>query len=286
VASSGARPPDADRLASELERYRQEAERLKRLAESVERVFTTRDVEQADAIRRTLETLGWGETRIREFFRMNAEHFEQDPDASGQSSETEGQTGNPSAGEAVSEGDRNRAKTPQELEVLARTLEQMRANFIRKELASALDNVLQTDKDCNKILKAIESRPTPDPAVKEKAKSVVRTKIEREALDILRSQREKAGGMFDESWIPDAVSQAAKAVVEEYRSVIGDFSFLGKTPETVSEEDRILSAPPVPAPKFTPGKRTGDYEAELEKHTVDLIQRMMLENRGAKVSKA
>lgn len=109
-----------------------------------------------------------------------------------------------------------------------------------------------------------------------KLRPVLTEKIRRETLDRLKIRRAQGRGDFQDGWIAEEAKAAAEAVAQEYRTVIGDVSLIGQSPETVSGEDEFLKSAPVAAPAYKAGTPTGDTQTQAHSYTVDALSRLAL----------
>lgn len=105
------------------------------------------------------------------------------------------------------------------------------------------------------------------------ARAAIERDIRQTTLDMLRSRRD-AAGTFNEAWVAEEARRATESVIAKYRSVIGDPNKLGRAPETASGSDYFTSRKPVPAPKWSPGMRTGDMDSALQNYNTDVLSRL------------
>jgi len=105
------------------------------------------------------------------------------------------------------------------------------------------------------------------------ARAAIERDIRQTTLDMLRSRRD-AAGTFNEAWVAEEARRATESVIAKYRSVIGDPNKLGRAPETASGSDYFTSRKPVPAPKWSPGMRTGDVDSALQNYNTDVLSRL------------
>lgn len=149
---------------------------------------------------------------------------------------------------------------------------QLRVSHMRQSMDQALEREFDSKAEVGVLLGQLKSYQG-EKHDREKLLPILREKIRREALDRLKLRRAKVGS-FQEGWIPEEVSAAAKAVAEEYRTVIGDVSLIGASPETVSGEDEFLKSTPVKAPEFKAGMNHGEAQALAHSFTADALSRL------------
>lgn len=126
----------------------------------------------------------------------------------------------------------------QELENLKRDREEGYRRELRRNYQDSLDRAMKVG-DVQDLLKAVE-RVQGEKAV-EKVKDRLRGRIGDQIAKLAERKLQASGSnRYDPEWLGEFAGEAAKSVVEDYRSVIGDVSRLGASPETVGGSGRIV----------------------------------------------
>lgn len=144
-----------------------------------------------------------------------------------------------------------------------------------KEMRTQMDTRISALLDSSKELNTIVGKLSPDAS---KAKETLRKDALLFAKENLKGKQRENGGRLDPAWIDEAVKEAVAEVGTRYRTVIGDPSEIGRTPETVAEATRFLKTEPVKAPEFVPGKTSlTDIREQSRAWATDTIARAMAE---------
>lgn len=139
------------------------------------------------------------------------------------------------------------------------------------EMRSRIDQEITKRLDSDEQLATILKKVSPDAS---KARDSVTKDVLLMTKELLREKQRENGGRLDPSWIGAAVEKATAEVGTRYRTVIGDPSTLGRTPETVAEATRFLKTEPVKAPEFKAGETSlADLREQSRQWATDALSR-------------
>lgn len=177
-----------------------------------------------------------------------------------------------------------------DLSVLKRDLGSIKASQAKQERArldSLLDATVKTSLDTSKDLSVfLGALSKISPEEGEGAGSrlrLIQEDVRLETLNRLRAKRASLGGnTWNDAWIADETKAAVKTVVDKLRTVVGDPSRLGRTPETSVGEDRFLNKQPVPAPTPSKGMSVEKAQAATREWAVDSLLRAASEQTTGK----
>lgn len=164
-----------------------------------------------------------------------------------------------------------------ELQSLKQDSTNNRARHIGEAVSKSTRSIVDSSPEAGVLFKGLTRLHDAEHA--EKARELYLKKVEQKTKEILVDRKNRSGGVFQESWIEEAASQANKAVSEEYTMVIGDVDKLGRSPET--DGGRISVAPKeVPAPEHKKRSGTADLSRELQDWGTSKLARALAEGDG------
>jgi hypothetical protein len=190
-------------------------------------------------------------------------------------------------------------KSPAEerIENLERELQSLRGdrtedrkNYLERRLEEQV-TTLTGDKDTDKLLQRLRDSQ-PEGATEEqvtqrlsKVKETLALRIRRETLDRLRQRRANNGGRWDDRWVDEEASNAARAVRGEYESFMADPSVIGRSPDAAPWETKLKTSQPVKAPTYKRGMSVDDAGVGVREFAIDQLLRGASEVRqGGKTS--
>lgn len=138
---------------------------------------------------------------------------------------------------------------------------------------------LDSDADLGLLLKRSKSLTSDEQAGKFKTDLIDR--IREDTLTRLKRRADSTGGQWNDAWIGEEVSKAAKAHFGLFRSALGDIGSLGRTPETVSGSDLVLPQKPVERQVYKPGTDLGKLESNADAAETDVLLRELARFRAA-----
>ena len=266
---------DLANAREELEKAREEMGQLSKFREAALTVMR-QDVPadmKTEAARQLLRDSGFPEDEIdrqvgawaqggQEDYEMVDEN--EDPEVGGQAEEEDDDADVDLVARSIMDA-QNRAAAAEE-EVRRIKAERL-GTHMNDQITGAIDSV-----DDGRTLLGKLRELNGDEAAKN-ARAAIERDIRQTTLDMLRSRRD-AAGTFNEAWVAEEAKRATESVIAKYRSVIGDPNKLGRAPETASGSDYFTSRKPVPAPKWSPGMRTGDMDSALQNYNTDVLSRL------------
>lgn len=251
----------------------QESEELRALRLYREAVHVLQDPETDPELREqalvyTMKVDGAGDLEIRtriEQLRKGNEKAEEKPEAKGGEKSDEIEELKRKLGEI--EEDMGQAKS---------AALKARADQLGRRLNEAIEEVL--DQEAEKgILKELGSIRSPEDI--ERAKVVLRDQIAAKTNEAM-IRRAKAAGRLNEGWIGEEVVKAAKSVVGDYRTVIGDPSGLGRAPEMAGGRSDAMPVPEAKFPDLKKGSR-GDVTAQASQWATSVLLKAVRNSPGA-----
>ena len=163
-------------------------------------------------------------------------------------------------------------------------LVEMRARMIGERLDGTIRLALDQHPDVSVFLKRLSEMNGSEG--EQSARQVIGHELRQATMDALK-RRKTLAGSFDESWIPEETNKAAQAVLQKYRSVIGDVNLLGRAPETVSGSEASFShKKPVGSPSYKKGMDIASAEASINDWATDALARAALDLDGGGPNKA
>ena len=244
--------------------------------------------QRVDAIRSTLENLGYEEDQINEYIAQTQQKLQDPepetepepepeteevelPDLPDENDDIEDSSGGSPEDDMSNEMTQ---QLQQELEAQRQELTKMRVKQLRENLNSQLDRVMDSNKELQKLLET--SRTLRGDEGVAQAKQTLRAQLEQRALERMQARRTQAG-TFEDSWMSEEVEKAAEPVLGTFRSVIGDIDKLGRSSETVTgfDAEEILRTKPAPEPEWKPGATVSDIESQVKSFASDTIKRAM-----------
>lgn len=262
-----------EKLTGERDAYRGDLDQAMKLVR-----LDTPDDEALAALRYTMQKAGYSHAEIEEYVRAQTEPAptpktqprERTPSTDGYRDQPD-----PSNNDVLLEGLREVLGVfAKRLDTIEGTVQQsnMRATrMTAADLRSRIDEQVSTAIDSDKTLATILKRI--DGEGKTKARDSLSKELLLQTKELLRETAKNQRELT-----PDVVKEVVKKATEEvgtrYRTVIGDPSTLGRTPETVAEQQRFLNEKPVEAPDFNPETDTlSDIRAKSREWGADVLSR-------------
>lgn len=133
---------------------------------------------------------------------------------------------------------------------------------LEERLQAVVTEIVDKDPNYKALLEGVERKhgEKDGPGKREKLRNTLVNQLDTKIREGLHS-RNARGEQFNEGWFEEEAKKATAPVLEPFQSVISDFSSLGRSPETVTE-DPILKKEPVKAPDFKPGVERSDLEKQ------------------------
>lgn len=252
--AGGGTPEIPAAIKQEIETLRAQAAKAKELETRVSKVFGQATLEErVQATREILkQTSQMSDDQINEYLTQ----------AFG-----DGSTGEPTP-------EPEEPAVVQDVKQLRQEMIQTRRNFLARELEDGVDTQLSGNKDVVAFVKKVEQLRGPE-GTKE-AVSKLKSNIRKRTIENLENRRAQNRGHFDERWVREEAARAAKDVVMDHLSVIGDLDRIGRSPETGTGSEMYLKSKPVEAPTFAGSKSRGQMETEVSAYTRDALTRLAL----------
>lgn len=238
-----------NRKISELEEYKTKASALMSGEVSQE--------ERENAMRYILGQQGYSSNQIETYISSTKEMANQ------MTEETPSQQPNPTEEMLAQE----RARIA---EMEARQ-SRMGVDMLRRDMDSALESTMQNNPKINALLQ--KSKDLVGEEGYEKRVMNIQEQIRQATMANLQSRKSR-GERFDSSWFNQETDNAANAVYERIRSVIGDPDKIQRAPETASDVESFISKPPVAAPTYERGDNMGSATDKSHDFTVDALSRL------------
>ena len=175
------------------------------------------------------------------------------------------------------------AQQQEEIQRLRMNQERLSTDQLKDKLTESIDQVYSSNPKLKSLLTAM-NRLGGEDADGSKA-AVIKREIEKEAMNLL-NHRKNQGGKFDFSWFNEETNKAAEAVVNKFRTVIGDPDQIMKAPETATEQSVLLSSKPVETPSYQKGDTMSHADTKLNNWTNDVLNRLVQEDSAGGKSKA
>lgn len=171
-------------------------------------------------------------------------------------------------------------QTQQELAALKRSQANAWQVSIKREMEEARNRVLGPDTELGKLLTKAEAAKGVDTI--KPMRAMLETQVDMALRTNLREKISRTND-FQVDYLRDAAKDLSASLVQTYRPVLGDPSFLGKSPETAGGEDvlKFLESEPVKAPKWEPGK-SNEVSEQLMAFAKDSLKRGMAEEARSK----
>ena len=166
----------------------------------------------------------------------------------------------------------------QQLKALQEEAHRDRLERLQEKHQGAVEAVFK-EGDLAKLLQDMTEGLKPEDA--KTLRETLREDVVQSSRDILRRRRDQEG-VFQVSWIPEAVEQAASKAAKKAR-LMGGGSRVGRSGELSPVEDEFLKQP---AKKLPHPLAEGDGEQALAEYAVDRLTRAALEGRKAGESRA
>lgn len=247
--------PAADKTAAELAELREQAQQNEAFRQHVLTVMQGEagEAAQEQSMRAILADLGYTPNQINAYFQQSRGASQ------------------PEGGSVNREDDRS----SEQIQGLEEEVREVKREQFKEELSRAVNAGLTGNKDVATLLGRVSNR--------DKVQGVMASEIR--ALTVAKAEKMRARfGRFERAWFSELANEAAKETAEKWRTVIGDFSTLGRTPETSDEITSALrNKPPVPAPRFDRRKGPGALQAELEQWSDDYLLRSLADQGNMKV---
>jgi hypothetical protein len=166
---------------------------------------------------------------------------------------------------------RTTAKAESQAEAAMREARDLRLRYLREEVERRVVDSIDRNPEIVKMLETLDKTRGREHATG--AWRALQEQVREATIKNLYSRRD-AEGRFNEDWVADEASRAAEVVAANYRTVIGDISGLGRSPETDGELESLRSKPPVQPPEFKKGMDRGDADASVREFNVDALTRL------------
>jgi len=267
VAEGGGSVDDREVTLQNLQQKLQEAESYR---EASQRLLNGEGEPTGDwekDFRLVTKMSGWEQSEIdtyveryrRDWYQQDQEMGEADQPAETGEGDGAQVAGNDGINEAVIE----------EIESLKREREEGYRRELRRNYQESLDRAMNAG-DVQDLLKAVE-RVQGEKGV-EKVKDRLRGRIGDQIAKLAEKKLQASGSnRYDPEWLGDFASEAAKSVVEDYRSVIGDVSRLGASPETVGGSGRVVKVERPEPLEHLDAKRPQDLEQSVKDYATKTL---------------
>jgi len=166
---------------------------------------------------------------------------------------------------------RTTAKAESQAEAAMREARDLRLRYLREEVERRVVDSIDRNPEIVKMLETLDKTRGREHATG--AWRALQEQVREATIKNLYSRRD-AEGRFNEDWVADEASRAAEVVAANYRTVIGDISGLGRSPETDGELESLRSKPPVQPPEFKKGMDRGAADASVREFNVDALTRL------------
>jgi len=166
---------------------------------------------------------------------------------------------------------RTTAKAESQAEAAMRESRDLRLRYLREEVERRVVDSIDRNPEIVKMLETLDKTRGREHATG--AWRALQEQVREATIKNLYSRRD-AEGRFNEDWVADEASRAAEVVAANYRTVIGDISGLGRSPETDGELESLRSKPPVQPPEFKKGMDRGAADASVREFNVDALTRL------------
>lgn len=197
------------------------------------------------------------------------------------------------------EGAGRRGRTRMDEEVttklgnVEKQLQAERTARLRGMLNQELEQVLQSGSEVGKMVDGlVKMQVRANPKAKEgDIRTAVTNQIRKslsQASMAKLSELAGSGRGWQDGFIAEAAKAASSSVIADLRTVIGDPSLLGRSSETVSARDEILSSlpdKPVPAPQYKKGMTEGEAEQVGLEWATDALVRGLAETEAGNESR-
>jgi len=172
-------------------------------------------------------------------------------------------------------------------------LQAERTARLRGMLNDQLDRALQSGSEVGKMVDGlVKMQVRSNPKAKEdEIRTAVTAQIRKslnQASMTKLTELASSGRGWQDGFIEEAAKAASSSVIADLRTVIGDPSLLGRSSETVSARDEILSSlpdKPVPAPKYKKGMTEGEAEQVGLEWATDALVRGLAETEAGNESR-
>jgi hypothetical protein len=265
VVEGGGSVDDREVTLQNLQQKLEEAERYK---EASQRLLNGEGEPTGDwekDFRLVTKMSGWEQSEIEAYVeRYRRDWYQQDQEMGDDPVET----GEGAGGQVVKDDGLSEAVI-QEIESLKREREEGYRRELRRNYQESLDRARNVG-DVQDLLKAVE-RVQGEKGV-EKVKDRLRGRIGDQIAKLAEKKLQASGSnRYDPEWLGEFAGQAAKSVVEDYRSVIGDVSRLGASPETVGGSGRVVKVErPEPLSHLVAG-RPQDLEQSVKDYATKTL---------------
>lgn len=174
-----------------------------------------------------------------------------------------------------------RDKMIDELRARLDAVEQQSEGERTRRLEGKLDSAVGAALDSNKDLGTLLKRGTELNGVEgdDLRRAHFQNSIRQQTAANLR-KRKAAGGMYQEGWLKEEADKAAVQVANEYRSVIGDPSLLGRAPETGTGEDQLVPTEPPKKPEAAKGDGAPEVFEKARNYTEGTLLSIASETAG------
>ena len=170
-----------------------------------------------------------------------------------------------------------------EIDALKAGQSRISTDHLKDKLQENIERVFKGNDKINSLLETIK-RLNGDEGINDRS-TLIKREIEKEAMDLLNKRKNK-GGTFDFSWFTEETNNAAEAVFNKFRTVIGDPNQIMRAPETATEQSVLLSKKPVEDPSYQKGDNMSSADTKIGSWTTDVLSRLVAETQQDGPSKA